>query len=105
LDTRLESGFSEKPETRSAGDELEAMERSMCVLRLVKGSQEDARNISWKHKQKAEAVAPPVPPRPSKHEPIDPTTVGPRFRARTAKAPAISDLAQGTSESDDPPTQ
>ena len=59
----------------------------MCVLRLVKGSQEDARNISWKQQQKAEAVAPPVPPRPSKHEPIDPTTVGPRFRARTTKTP------------------
>ena len=81
------------------------MERSMCVLRLVKGSQEEARNISWRQQQKAEAVAPPTPPRPSKHEPIDPTTAGPRFRARTTKAPAVSDLTQGTPEPDEPPLQ
>ena len=60
LDTRLESGFPEQPEARPAGEELEVMERSMCVLRLVKGSQEEARSISWRQQQKAEAVAPPV---------------------------------------------
>jgi len=103
LDTRLESGFPDKPDTHPAGDEWEVMERSMCVLRLVKGSQEDARNISWKQSQKAEAVPPPVPARPSRHQAIDPTTVGPRTRARTAKPPAVSELAQGTPELDEPP--
>ena len=103
LDTRLETGFPDKPASFSAGDELEVMERSMCVLRLGQGTQEDARNISWRHRQKAEAAAPPVPRRPSKHEPIDPTTVGPRFGARQAKAPGISDLSQGTPDSDAPP--
>src|SRR6185436_11284061 len=55
LDTRLETGFPEKSEPLAAGNELELMERSMCLLRLVKGSQEDARNISWRQQQKAEA--------------------------------------------------
>jgi hypothetical protein len=37
--------------------------RSMALLRLVKGSQEDARNVSWRRAQKSEPTAPPVPPR------------------------------------------
>jgi len=79
------------------------LERSMCVLRVVKGSEEDARSISWKHQQKAEAVAPPMPARPSKHEPIDPTSVGPRFRARSSPKPKTSELTQGVPEPKDPP--
>ena len=103
IDTKLESGFPDKPEKYSAADDLEVMERSMNVLRLLTSSQEDARNVSWKKPQKAAAAAPPIPLRPSKNEPIDPSTVGPRFRAKTKKSPGISELTQGTPESDDPP--
>jgi isoamylase len=103
FNTRYECGFRDRTETHSAGTELETIGRSLCVLRLVKGSQEDARHISWKQQQKSEAVAPPVPPRPSKHAPIDPTTAGPRFRAGKSKTLPISDLTQGTPESDEPP--
>ena len=67
------------------------------------GSQDDARSVAWKRSQKQEPVAPPEPPRPSKHEPIDPTTIGPRFRARHQPSPKISDLTQGTSEPENPP--
>jgi glycogen operon protein len=63
INTKLESGFVEPPTTHSSGDELEMAPRSMAVLRLVKGSQEDARNVSWRRSQKAEPTAPPVPPR------------------------------------------
>jgi len=103
LDTRDESSFPGEPGSHSAGDELELIERSLCVLRQVKGTQEDARSISWKQQQGAEAVAPPVPPRPSKHQAIDPTPAGPRRRSRGAKPPKISELAQGTPERKKPP--
>jgi glycogen operon protein len=44
-----------------------------------------------------------VPARPSKHEPIDPTSVGPRFRARTAPSLKLSELTQGIPERKEPP--
>ena len=44
LDTRLETGFAEVPETYCAGAVLELESRSMCVLRLSRGSQEQARS-------------------------------------------------------------
>jgi len=105
LDTRLESGFPPDAVAHSAGDDLEIMERSLAVLRLVRGSQEDARHVSWKHPQEAEAAAPPQPAKPTRHEPVDPTTAGPRFRARQAPPVKISDLAQGVVEPNDPPVK
>ncbi|TCO89868.1 isoamylase [Chthoniobacter flavus] len=105
LNTHEESGFPAEPASHSSGDELAVEGRTMCVLRLVKGTQDDARSVAWKRSQKLEPVAPPTPPRPSKHEPIDPTTVGPRFRARHQAPPKISDLAQGKTEPGDPPVK
>ena len=98
INTDLESGFATEHIAHAAGDELEVTARATNVLRLVKGSQEDARSISWKHQQKSEAVAPPMPRRPSKHEPVDPTTAGTRAKARSNKGPGISDLTQGAQE-------
>ncbi|MEZ0254991.1 MAG: glycogen debranching enzyme GlgX, partial [Chthoniobacter sp.] len=103
LNTHEESGFPASPGGHSSGDELPVDGRTLCILRLVKGSQDDARNVAWKHSQKQEPVAPPAPPKPTKHEPIDPTTIGPRFRARNMWAPKISDLAQGDIEPENPP--
>ncbi|MES2572816.1 MAG: glycogen debranching protein GlgX [Verrucomicrobiota bacterium] len=103
IDTRYESGVSAEPTTAVSGDEIELLERSLCVLRLVKGSQEDARTISWKQAQTVEPAAPPVPPKPSKHEPVDPTTAATRFRRASAKPKTISELAQGATEDPNPP--
>jgi glycogen operon protein len=105
IDTCHESGFLPEPSTHEAGDEIEALERSLCVLRLVKGTQDEALQISWRQSQVAEAVAPPTPPKPSPHEPIDPTTVGPRFRARTKRAPSVTDLTQGAADPKEPPVK
>jgi isoamylase len=103
IDTRHETGFAPEVTTHAAGDELELVERSMCVLRLVKGTEEEARHISWKHSQKAAAVAPPVPPKPTRHDPVDATTIGPRFRARTQRTPKVSELTQGGQPPENPP--
>jgi glycogen operon protein len=103
LDTRLESGYPDDGGSYASGDELELLGRSLCLLRVATGTHEDARSISWKGAQKDAAVAPPVPPKPSPHEPIDPSTAGPRFRARTVHRPSLSDAAQGASEEHLPP--
>ncbi|MEA3212379.1 MAG: isoamylase [Chthoniobacter sp.] len=103
LDTRDEAGFLTDLTHHASNDELDVLDRSLCVLRLVTGSQDDARNIAWKHSQTAEAVAPPVPPKPSRHEPIDPTTAGPRSRAKGARSAKVSELSQGTKEAPEPP--
>jgi glycogen operon protein len=105
IDTRHEAGFLAEPSTHAAGDEIELLERSLCVLRLVKGTQDEALQISWRQSQVAEAVAPPAPPKPSRHEPVDPSTVGPRFRARAQRSPTITDLAQGAEEPKEPPVK
>ncbi len=65
LDTELEAGFLDQPSTHSSGDDLELCPRSMSVLRLVKGSQEDARSVAWKQRQKAQ---PSPPPKPGAHD-------------------------------------
>jgi glycogen operon protein len=103
IDTRYENGFPAQAPAHASGDEIEMIERSLCVLRLVKGSQDDARQISWKRSQKAQAVAPPTPPKPSRHEPVDPTTVSPRFRAKPVHTPTTSELTQGAEEPKEPP--
>jgi len=100
FDTRYESGLPEKSLTAIAGDEFEVDGRSMCLLQLATGSQEDARNVSWKHRQKAEPAAPPEQPFPAPHEPIDPTTTGARRRAFTGRPQKISKAIQG---GDEPP--
>ncbi len=73
LDTKEEGGFLEQSVSHESGDEIELTGRSLCVLKLVKGSQEDARMASWKQRQKARPTAPPLPPTPSKHEKVDPS--------------------------------
>ncbi|MEI9894632.1 MAG: glycogen debranching protein GlgX [Chthoniobacter sp.] len=103
LNTHEENGFPAVPGSYGSGDEFPVDGRTLCILRLVKGSQDDARSVAWKRSQKQDPVAPPVPLRPSKHEPIDPATIGPRFRARKLTPPKISDLAQGAAEPDNPP--
>jgi isoamylase len=103
LNTHEETGFPGTPTACNSGDELAVDGRTLCILRLVKGSQDDARSIAWKRSQKRDPIAPPVPPKPSRHEPIDPTTLAPRFRAQTKKPNKISDLAQGAADHDDPP--
>jgi glycogen operon protein len=91
LNTELESGFLEMPTTHSSGDEMSLMARSMCLLRLVKGSQEDARSASWKHRQKAAPAEPPAPPRVQRTF-RDATTTGPKQRP----APAVPTELQGS---------
>ena len=103
LNTHEESGFPATPVAHNSGDELAVDGRTLVVLRLVKGTQDEARNVAWKRAQKQEPVAPPEPRRPSRHEPIDPTTAGPRFRARTVTPPKTSELTQGTQEPKEPP--
>jgi glycogen operon protein len=72
LDTRHECGFLEPPVAHSAGDELELIERSMCLLKLSKGAYENARTPSWKQRSK-----PAPPPEPLETVPApDPTTAG-----------------------------
>jgi glycogen operon protein len=105
IDTREESGFLAETTTHSAGDEIELIERSLCVLRQVKGTHDEARQISWRQQQGEEAVAPPAPPKPSPHEPIDPTPAGPRFRARTRRAPSVTELTHGVEEPKEPPVK
>ena len=79
LNTELETGFLDEPSIHPSGEELIVAARSMCVLRLVKGSQEDARNTSWKHHQKSEPAEPPRPPAPDRTF-RDATTSGPKRR-------------------------
>ena len=101
LDTRRETGLPAEVISFVAGDEYEVLDRSMTVMRLVKGSQEDARSISWKHRQKAEPTAPPRPPVPSKHSPVDPTTA--KTRKRTKAPKTITELTQGEEDISEPP--
>ena len=102
LNTYEESGFPQEAPLSSSGDDFPVEGRSLCILRLVKGSQDDARNVAWKRTQKEDPVAPPAPPKPSKHEPIDPTTTGHRLRAKQPP-PSLSDLTQGAAGHEDPP--
>jgi len=53
LDTRREEGFHEVPVVVASGDELDLVERSVAILRLVRGSQEQARHVSWKRVRRA----------------------------------------------------
>ncbi len=48
LDTQLENGFLEKPETSPAGDDVKLEGRSLALLKLAVGSQDHARADSWK---------------------------------------------------------
>jgi glycogen operon protein len=76
LDTQQERGFLDQPTTHTAGDELELVERSMCLLKLSKGEGEHARAPSWKKRTKPAGV-PTAPPEPVETVPAaDPTTAG-----------------------------
>ncbi|MEI6351977.1 MAG: glycogen debranching protein GlgX [Verrucomicrobiota bacterium] len=55
LDTRLETGFLETNCILNAGEDIDLMDRSICLLRLHTGSQAHARSESWRRKQKKEA--------------------------------------------------
>jgi glycogen operon protein len=74
LDTREEAGFLAEAASHSAGDELEVEARSMCVLRLSKGSHEHARTASWKKRKRGTPSAPPEPE--DLTYTVDPTTAG-----------------------------
>ena len=49
MDTNDEAGFLESPKPCAAGDELQLMARSVCMLKLSGGEQEYARAESWKN--------------------------------------------------------
>jgi isoamylase len=51
MDTRLESAFLDSTCILNAGDELELIDRSTCLLRLHTGSQAHARSESWRRRQ------------------------------------------------------
>ncbi len=74
LDTRHEEGFLKEARSLPSGDELELVGRSLCVLKLVKGSQADARMASWKKRQQAKPAAPPTPGAPDIHQKVDVTS-------------------------------
>ncbi|MGB8170085.1 MAG: glycogen debranching protein GlgX [Chthoniobacteraceae bacterium] len=57
LDTREEAGFLNPALSFCSGDELELLGYSLCVLRLTRGSEEQARSASWKPRGKAAAKA------------------------------------------------
>jgi glycogen operon protein len=97
VNTEAETGFLPEPTTHQSGDELNVVARSLVLLRLVKGSQEDARSASWKHRQKAEPAAPPAPPRGSTRF-RDATTTGPKQRPE----PVVPTELQGSPVASEP---
>jgi glycogen operon protein len=76
LDTTEEAGFLENPTSHPAGEEIELPGRSLALLRLSKGSQEEARAASWKRRQVRPPAEPPKPPKPNPLQ-VDPTTITP----------------------------
>jgi glycogen operon protein len=79
LDTTDEAGFLETPTSHAAGEEIELPPRALALLRLSKGSQEEARTASWKRRQVRQPAQPPKPPKPNPLQ-VDPTTVTPPTR-------------------------
>jgi isoamylase len=53
LCTDSNTGFLERVKSHDAGEELELMDRSLCLLRLSVGSQADARSDSWKKRERS----------------------------------------------------
>ena len=51
LDTNEEEGFLPQPKRFASGDEAEVLERASCLLRLVAGTQAQARQESWRKRQ------------------------------------------------------
>ena len=86
LDTETEAGFLETPQPCASGDELKLSPRSVCLLRLDKGTQEEAYSVSWKQQQVAEPTAPPAPFHPQRTF-RDPTTKTPVKPTKPAKKP------------------
>jgi isoamylase len=57
VDTSDEDGFLTKPKKFLSGDDVDLIERSVSILKLTSGAQEQARRESWK---KREVTAPPA---------------------------------------------
>jgi glycogen operon protein len=51
LDTTDASGFVAEPKTFASGDDLDLGGRTCCLLKLVAGTQAQAREESWKKRQ------------------------------------------------------
>lgn len=51
LDTTDEAGFLTKPNKIASGDDVQLSDRSICLLRLTAGAQEQARRESWKKRE------------------------------------------------------
>lgn len=100
LNTELESGFLDTPSIHPSGEELAVAGRSISILRLVKGSQEDARNTSWRHVQKAAPAEPPRPPAPDRTF-RDVTTSGPKHRYDPAKPEELQPTAPASESKHD----
>ena len=66
VNTEAEAGFLEEGPTYSSNDEVVLCPRSMWVLRLVKGTQEQAYSVAYKQQQKAAPSAPPTPHHPQR---------------------------------------
>jgi isoamylase len=101
INTDDEAGFLANPTGHASGDEFEVASRSVCVFRLTKGSQEDARSASWKHAQKGEPAAPPAPPRPERVF-RDATTTSPKTRAEPAKPDELQPPSTATGSEEQP---
>ncbi len=50
LDTQLDEGFAAVGQLLTAGDEVELVDRSLCLLRLHTGSQASARSEAWRRR-------------------------------------------------------
>jgi isoamylase len=66
LDTANEEGFLPQPKKCASGDEVEVKDRSAVLLKLVGGSQAQARRESWKKRQVEIPREPKTPPPPKK---------------------------------------
>jgi hypothetical protein len=72
LDTASEEGFLKEEKKLASGDDVEVQDRSTVLLKLVGGSQAQARKESWKKRQieiPREAKTP--PPTKKKKDAVD----------------------------------
>jgi isoamylase len=51
IDTQVPTGFLETTKIYAAGDEIQLIDRSLCLLKLSTGSQAHARSDSWKKRE------------------------------------------------------
>src|SRR6266851_6491136 len=77
LDTASEDGFLKEPKKFASGDDVEVIGRSASLLKLVSGSQAQARQESWKKRQvEVPRIAPVTgpPQQPTKKKRTETTT-------------------------------